>query len=333
MENVVDKVVSFFSPQRGYARLSYRSAIDEVRSNYDAGSYHRSNWRAINQNAQITDRMDRDIVRARARDLERNSDIMNGVIKAFKRNVVGSGFKLKITIPENQELCKELNELWEEWCKARNCDITGTQNFTEMLRMAAVRKKVDGGILFVKVFTKDGLLPLKLQLMEVDSLDISQRTPHSKDNRVVDGIEFDAYSKPVGYWFRQFAPDGFTLLPPKYIEAKNVIFYFTKTRPTQIREISDLSPSVTRVRDITEFMTAVSVKERIAACLSVFVKKVMPTAGSGFGRAGANNSNLMSYNEKTLAPGMITELNAGDEIQVVNPSGQSSDASTFIAIQ
>ena len=169
--------------------------------------------------------------------------------------------------------------------------------------------------------------------MEVDSLDISQRTPHSKDNRVVDGIEFDAYSKPVGYWFRQFAADGFTLLPPKYIEAKNVIFYFTKTRPTQIREISDLSPSVTRVRDITEFMTAVSVKERIAACLSVFVKKVMPTAGSGFGRAGANNSNLMSYNEKTLAPGMITELNAGDEIQVVNPSGQSSDASTFIAIQ
>lgn len=275
MENVVDKVVSFFSPQRGYARLSYRSAIDEVRSNYDAGSYHRSNWRAINQNAQITDRMDRDIVRARARDLERNSDIMNGVIKAFKRNVVGSGFKLKITIPENQELCKELNELWEEWCKARNCDITGTQNFTEMLRMAAVRKKVDGGILFVKVFTKDGLLPLKLQLMEVDSLDISQRTPHNKDNRVVDGIEFDAYSKPVGYWFRQFAADGFTLLPPKYIEAKNVIFYFTKTRPTQIREISDLSPSVTRVRDITEFMTAVSVKERIAACLSVFVKKIL----------------------------------------------------------
>ena len=51
MENVVDKVVSFFSPQRGYARLSYRSAIEEVRSNYDAGSYHRSNWRVTNQNA------------------------------------------------------------------------------------------------------------------------------------------------------------------------------------------------------------------------------------------------------------------------------------------
>lgn len=332
-ENVVDKVISFFSPQRGYARLSYRSAIDEIRSNYDAGSFHRSNWHVINQNAQITDRMDRDVVRARARDLERNSDVMNGVIKAFKRNVVGSGFKLKITIPENQELCKELNELWEEWCKAENCDITGTQNFTEILRMAAVRKKVDGGILFVKVFSKGGLLPFKLQIMEVDSLDLTQKAAHSKNNRVVDGIEFDEFSKPVGYWFRQFAPDGFTLLPSKYVEAKNVIFYFTKNRPTQIREISDLTPSVTRVRDITEFMTAVSVKERIAACLSVFVKRVMPTAGTGLGRAGTNGGNLTNYNEKTLAPGMITELNAGDEIQVVNPSGQSSDSAQFIKIQ
>lgn len=30
---------------------------------------------------------------------------------------------------------------------------------------------------------------------------------------------------------------------------------------------------------------------------------------------------------------MITELNAGDEIQVVNPSGQSSDSAQFIKIQ
>lgn len=110
-----------------------------------------------------------------------------------------------------------------------------------------------------------------------------------------------------------------------------MIFYFTKNRPTQIREISDLTPSVTRVRDI-EFMTAVSVKERIAACLSVFVKRVMPTAGTGLGRAGTNGGNLTNIT-KTLAPGMITELNAGDEIQVVNPSGQSSDSAQFIKIQ
>lgn len=56
--------------------------------------------------------------------------------------------------------------------------------------------------------------------------------------------------------------------------AKDIIYYFTKNRPSQIREMSDLAPTATRVRDANEFMTAVSVKERIAACLAVFVKKL-----------------------------------------------------------
>ena len=34
-----------------------------------------------------------------------------------------------------------------------------------------------------------------------------------------------------------------------------------------------------------------------------------------------------------LTPGMIKELNAGDEIQVVNPSGQGADATSFTKLQ
>ena len=34
-----------------------------------------------------------------------------------------------------------------------------------------------------------------------------------------------------------------------------------------------MSPTITRIRDANEFMVAVSVKERIAACLSVVIKK------------------------------------------------------------
>ena len=41
-----------------------------------------------------------------------------------------------------------------------------------------------------------------------------------------------------------------------------VIPYWTKHRPSQLREVSDLSPTITRVRDTNEFITAVSVKER-----------------------------------------------------------------------
>lgn len=86
----LDNVISFISPAVAYKREAWKQSLDELR-NYDAGSYGRNNanWRAINQSGEMTDRYCRDNVRARARDLERNSDVMNSVVKAYKRNIVG----------------------------------------------------------------------------------------------------------------------------------------------------------------------------------------------------------------------------------------------------
>ena len=91
-----------------------------MRSNYDAGSHARlnANWRATNQSAELTDRYDRDNVRARARDLERNSDMMNSVVGAFKRNVVGGGYNLQV-MTGNKTIDKQLQEAWKKWCKKK----------------------------------------------------------------------------------------------------------------------------------------------------------------------------------------------------------------------
>ena len=140
---------------------------------------------------------------------------------------------------------------------------------------------MDGGILIVKRYTRDGYLPFKLQTFEVDELDNAQMSPKHKGNKVVGGIEMNEYNKPVGYWIRQYSLDGVSGLNPIYLDAKDVIFLYTKHRPSQVREISDMSPTITRIRDANEFMVAVSVKERIAACLSVFIKKTIPTQGIG----------------------------------------------------
>lgn len=330
--NWLDNLIAWISPAAGARRAAWRQSVEELR-HYDAGSDHRlnANWAATNFSGEVTDRMSRDRVRARARDLERNSDIMNSVLGAYKRNVVGSGFTLQAKT-SNTRLNKEIEQLWREWCKARNCDVTGTQGFTEMLRMAVVRKKIDGGVLFVKRFTRDGMLPFQLQMLEVDELDNMQTMPKHKGNKVVGGIEYNSYNRPVGYWIRQYSIDGYTITEPTYIKADKVIFYYTKRRPSQIREMSDMSPTITRIRDINEFMTAISVKQRIMACLAVFIKKQIPTTGIGRG-AAVDNIGKTSYDGKTLTPGMVKELNAGDDVAVVNPTGQSADATSFTKLQ
>lgn len=331
--SLLDSAIQYVSPKWGSLREAWRQNLEEQR-NYDAASYGRTNanWRAVNQSAEDTDRMSRDTIRARARDLERNSDMMNSVIGAFKRNVIGGGYTIQVKT-DDEKLNHQLTELWKEWCKKQNCDVTETQSFNQILRMAIVRKKIDGGILFVKRYTEGGLVPFKIQMIEVDELDTNRVTTSRSGNIVAGGIEYNRYNKAVGYWIKQYSIDGMIENEPVYLDAKDVIFYFSKKRPSQVREISDTTQTITRIRDVNEFMVAVSVKERIAACLAVFIKKVMPsTSGAGFGR-GTQKTGKSEYDGKTLAPGMIKELNAGDEIQTVVPTGQAADATSYTKLQ
>jgi len=82
--NWIDRIVGAISPKRGYEREVWRKEL-EVQRSYDAGDYGRlnANWRVTNQSAEMTNRPYRDNIRARARDLERNSDIMNSSNKCF----------------------------------------------------------------------------------------------------------------------------------------------------------------------------------------------------------------------------------------------------------
>lgn len=328
--NWLDQAIGWFSPEIGYKRKAYREALEE--KSYDAAGYDRLNakWRVINESGEMTDRYGRDVVRARARDLERNSDIMNAVTGAYKRNVFGAGYRLRAN-SGREDLDHQFEKMWKIWCKKRNCDVTGTQSFNTMMRMAIQRKKIDGGILFLKRYTTGGFLPFKLQMLEVDELDLTSVSPKKRGNKVVGGIEYNSCNCPVGYYIRQYSIDGMSVTEPVYIDAKDVIFYYSKSRPSQIREMSDMTPTITRIRDVNEFMRAVSVKERILSCLSVFITRKLPTSGTTPGRGTVGDSEKKyDYQGKTLTPGMIQYLNQGDEAQVVTPNGSATDATAYI---
>lgn len=158
--NWLDRVIGFFSPQSAYMREAWRQQLDFIRgAGYDAADSGRlnRNWRPHNEAADYVDRGARDVIRARARDMERNSDMFNNILSAYKRNVVGTGFTLQASTGD-EELDTQIEKLWKRWTKKQNCDVTRQQNFNQILRMAVTRKKIDGGILFKKCYTK-AILP------------------------------------------------------------------------------------------------------------------------------------------------------------------------------
>ena len=331
MANWLDNVIGWISPEAGYKRAAYRSAL-QLQKAYDAGTYSKQNqnWRVFNESAEVEDSWNRDIVRARARDLEKNSDVMNSVIGAYKRNVFGRGYRLRAMTGDG-EISTSLEKAWLKWCKKRNCDVTGTQNLDQMLRMCIERKKIDGGIILLKRYTSDGFIPFQLQALEVDELDTLATEPSQKGNKVVGGIEYNPWNKPVGYYFRRYSTDGFTVENTEFVEAKDVIFMYSKRRPSQIREMSDMAPTITRIRDINEFIQSVSVKERVLACLSVFIKRAVPQS---LGRSNpSDGGNGERYQGKMLTPGMIQYLQPGDDVETVIPAGAATDATQFIKQQ
>lgn len=301
---------------------------------YDAADSRKlnRNWTTVNAPAEEVNRYSRDTLRARARDLEQNSDLTNAIIQARERNIIGAGFTLQARTPR-ASLNSEIERLWKLWTKARNCDVTGTQSLQDMLRMAVRRKLVDGGVLFRKCYTREGIVRFSLQMLEVDDLDSSKiELGANGKNRIAGGIEYNAYNRPVAYWFKQYSVDGYTLTDSVRVDAKDVIFYYSKTRPTQFREVSDMAPMLSRVRQANEFVVAVAVKQRIEACLAVFIKR-MQSVGTGVpGRPvpQVGPDGKIDYAELQLGPGIVKELNIGDEIQVVNPTGQAADASSFL---
>lgn len=327
--HIFDKVIGFFSPERALKNTLIR---DELRF-YDANADRRnSDWRAPTGGAETIDSYSRGPLRDKARDLERNSDITNSIITAYVRNTVGFGYNLQAKTP-SEKLNSKIELLWKMWCKKQYCDVTGQQSLAQMLRMLIRRKKVDGGIIFLKVYDKKRTIPFQLRAMEVDQLDDSQQNPSYKGNIVLDGIEYDKNGKPVYYYFKQYDIYGNLKLENFKAPAKDVIFLWTKKRPTQLREVTDFAPVLTRIRDLNEYITTVAVKERAAACLSVFITRKNSTAGR---LADLNNRGKERreerYRRKKLSPGLIQELDADEDIAVVNPSGQAAEADSFLRI-
>lgn len=276
--------------------------------------------------------MDRDTLRARARELERNSDILGGVLAALERNVVGAGLRVQARVQDREDLNERIEALWARWCEPYHCDVQQDLCWDEMCRLMVRRQYVDGGILLVKRYLPGRVVPFCLQMLEVDEIDVSRFSPRTAGNTVVDGIELNRYGKRIGIWIRQYGLDGNQLMQSEFLENDEIIFYWKKTRPSQRREVSRLASALIRVRDIDGILEAVSMKERIAACLAVFIKRQRPSADVT-GRPSNLVDKSSKYNGKMLTPGMISELEPGDEIDTVSPPNQGGGATEYARLQ
>lgn len=327
----IDNFIGFFSPRCAFQRKAHRIALRGANAYENVPTWRNSaGWYPTDGSAEALNSPNRDLARRKARHLERNSEIVNSILNAFERNVVGKGFNLQVRT-EDQDWNNLLEELWSEFSRPGNCDVSGKFSLNEILRMIVRRRLVDGGILAIKVVDNDRRIPYQIQLAEVDELEGPAALQSPQGNVIVGGIEVSDCGKPLSYYLRKNSFETFVQLEPERIEAKRVYFLADHSRPSEVREMTPLVRTLDKIHDLDEFFEAVAFKQKINAAIAVWIttaKDAAPTVGNSLVATGGSDSGKAA-GSKRIVPGSVNKLKPGEDVKTLVPSGQSSELADY----
>lgn len=329
--NGLDRAIGVLSPRLGAERSAYRMQMRLTAAYESVPKWRNSaDWMPVDGKGELLNSPNRDMARAKARHLERNSELINSIINAYERNVVGKGFNLQLRT-DNVEWNNAVEALWAEWSRPGNCDVTGRYCLTEILKMIVRRRIVDGGILALKVTDKTSNIPYRLQLIEVDNLKGPGELKTAAGNPIIGGIEVNQFGRPLNYFIEQATADITAVAEIKKIKAEQVFYLANVTRPSEVREISPLTRALDDVHDLEEFFDAVSFKQKINAAIAVFIT-TQKDAVAAIGRSlvPKTDSKEQGHGAGTrIDSGSIKYLEPGQDVKAVVPSGQSSELNDY----
>ena len=334
--NILDRAIAFFDPAAGVRRASARASLDQVRHSDGAKVGRRTaGWQATNASANVTIKGGLPMLRARSRDLTRNTWWGNRIRSVFVAHSVGAGIMPKVNTG-NKKLDRKAKDAWKAW--GRVCDGEGQLNIDGLVALATGCVIESGEVLAHMVPTKlsarPGVVPLELRLYEPDHLDSSRdrvmmvnRPPNGDINAegvVVDqGVEYALDGKRKAYWIYPVHPGARGLVMPsasKRIDARDMLHAYRKDRIGQGRGVPWVAPIMLKGRDVADLEEAVVVKSRIEACLAAFIKtndtsRTVAQKVTNESTPGGGTRRI-----ETLSPGMIQYLEQGEELQTVAPS-------------
>lgn len=341
--NPVDRVVAWFDPERGLARLARRQALDSIMARaHEASSPSRLRkfYRdSLGPNAVVSEGAL--ALRAQTRHLYRNNDIARGIIRTMVNNIVGANGigiepqprRLDGTIHE--EYAAELRKFLREW--SRRPEVQRRFHLAKCQRMMGTAWLRDG-----EAFSQDlvgavpGLqhatdVPYSLELFEADMVPLDYN-----EAGIVQGIERNAWGQARTYWVYKQHPMESRAMPTgrqnlKPIDAGRVKHLAFLDHIGQSRGITEFASIIARLEDIKDYEESERVAAKVAAMLTAFVKKNAGPEGYDPGTAKVDEATGAPLGrDLRLTPGMIIDgLLPGEEIGIIDSKRPNPNVVTF----
>lgn len=313
----IDKAVAWVSPEAALRRVQARTVLAMLRGYEGARATRRTGgWQAAGTSANAELGPSLANLRNRARQQVRDNPYASSAIRKLTARTIGTGIMARW--PNRQA-----QNLWRTW--TREADWFGQLDFYGLQALAARTTFLSGEALGVRRLAPGGTprsgVPLQIQLLEPDYLDVTRFGPAEGERTVVYGVEIDRAGRVTGYWLYDQHP-GDTIpmrrTESRRVPAADVIHLFEVDRPGQLRGEPRLANSLIKLRDLDAYEEAELVRKKIEACFAAFVRTDEDS------RTLADGAKVTTGDDgrrtETLSPGMIEYLRSGEEVSFGAPS-------------
>jgi lambda family phage portal protein len=246
----------------------------------------------------------------RHRDLVDNNPWAERAVKVKVNSTIGDGV---MGTPRNGS--QRYNNAFQEWAESTDCDWFGKLNLYGLQSLIYRTVSASGSCLVRRRYDAAaaamGMVPLKLEVMEPDWLDMDKDNGRS----IQFGQQFDeATGRLEGYWIRHDHPGerGWNGLKIEsdFVPASEILCIYDVRRPRQRLGVPDGVSVILKLRDIDDTESAQLLKTKIASCFTAFVyDSELPD------QVPSGTAELTD----TLEPGAIELLPPGKQITFANP--------------
>lgn len=261
--NWLDRTIGWIAPRQGLRRAAAREQLTRA---YEGASKSDGWWvRRPGASARADYLADARELRHRARALVSNVPYIAQAVNVMVSCTVGAGIKPRWVNDRKGRVAKA----WDQWCKV--CDYDGLLDFYGLQGKAWGTMKVDGEVLVRLRDRRTGpsIVPLQLQLLEIDWLDVERNELRAGGAEVIAGIEYNARGGRAAYWLFDRHPGDVglraTLRESQRVPADEIIHLFNPARPGQQAGISALAPVIGKTRDLQVYEDAELARKNLEA--------------------------------------------------------------------
>lgn len=357
--NVLERAIGEIAPKWAFRRLQAKTAL-AMAGGYSGASRKRHALRDYTPPAAdaVSDiNPDLPDLRARSRDLNRNSMLGHAAIGSVLDHAVGTGLSFQSRIDAGLlGLDDEAAAAWQDgterrfnhWAKSHNCDVTRQENFYNLQRTVLNAMLESGDVLALMVGVRLPNWPYALAVQTVEADRVCNRDHKPDTERLVDGVEFDDGGAPVRYHVARYHPGRLSARGKqewRAVEAfgartgrRNALLIYDRTRPGQVRGVPLLAPVIEALKQISRYTEAELQAAVINAVFAVFMKMDAQAFDDLFDDEGRRDylQGAAKWNGKIDSAGVdnggkVVNLMPGEEPVTVTPGRPNPDFEPFFA--